>query len=37
MDVPSFFYEKLEKQWLKWKECASELSFYEFCKSQLNV
>jgi hypothetical protein len=31
-DVPSFFYERLEKEWMKWKESKSELTFYEFCK-----
>lgn len=34
-DVPSMFYERLEKEWLKWKESNSQLTFYEFCKSQL--
>lgn len=36
MDVPSMFYDRLEKEWVKWKESKSELSFYDFCKSQLN-
>ena len=37
MDVPSMLYVRVEKEWVKWKECGSELSFYDFCKSQLNV
>lgn len=37
MDVPSMFYMKLEKVWVKWKECGSELSFYDFCKLQFNI
>ena len=28
---------RLEKEWVKWKEIGSELSFYDFCKSQLNM
>jgi len=34
-DVPSMFYERLEREWLKWRESGSSLSFYEFCKAQL--
>lgn len=37
MDVPSFFYERLEKEWVKWRESKSELSFYEFCKILLKT
>lgn len=35
MDVPSMFYEKLEKEWIKWRESESNSSFYDFCKSKL--
>jgi hypothetical protein len=35
-DVPSLFYERLEKEWMKWKESDSRLTFYEYCKSQLS-
>ena len=35
--IPSMFYVRLEKEWVKWKESGSKLSFYDFCKSQLNV
>lgn len=34
-DVPSFFYELLEKEYIKWIESDNELSFYDFCKSKL--
>lgn len=34
-DVPSIFYERLEKEWIKWKNTRTDLSFYEFCKSNL--
>lgn len=34
-DVPSIFYERLEKEWVKWKDSGSQLSFYEWCKAQL--
>lgn len=37
MDVPSIFYVILEKEWVKWKESGTELSFYDFCKLQLNA
>ncbi len=37
MDIPSMFYEMLETEWVKWKEDESELSFYDFCKSNLNI
>ena len=36
-DVPSFFFEKLEKKWIEWKENNSKLSFYNFCKEQFNI
>jgi len=36
MDVPSMFYERLEKEWVKWKESGSELSFYEYCKHSIS-
>lgn len=35
MDVPSMFYERLEKEWVKWKDSYSELSFYDFCKKNI--
>lgn len=35
MDVPSIFYERLEKEWDKWMDTKSELQFYDFCKSQI--
>ncbi len=35
MDVPSSFYVRLEKEWVKWEQSKSTLSFYEFCKAQL--
>jgi len=34
-DVPSVFYERLEKEYIKWKKSESSSSFYEYCKSQL--
>jgi hypothetical protein len=37
MNIPSMFYEMLEQEWIKWKDAGSELSFYEFCKSNLKV
>lgn len=36
-DIPSIFYIRLEKEWVKWKESGSKLLFYNFCKGQLNV
>jgi hypothetical protein len=35
MDVPSMFYERLEKECVKWKESGSELSFYDYCKKKI--
>jgi len=35
MDVPSYFYMKLEKKWLDWKQSKSELSFCEYCKFEI--
>jgi hypothetical protein len=36
MDVPSFFYERLEEEWLKWKKSSSALSFYDYCKKEIS-
>jgi hypothetical protein len=39
MDVPSYFYERLEPEWDKWvesKECFN-ISFYDYCKSKVNL
>jgi hypothetical protein len=35
MDVPSYFYMKLEKYWVEWKESNSKLTFYDYCKDKL--
>ena len=35
MDVPSFVYEKIEGQYIKWRSADSELSLYEWCKNTL--
>lgn len=37
MDVPSFFYEKLEKEYVEWVGLNIESSFYDFCKSKLKL
>lgn len=37
MDIPSYFYERLEKEYDKWISEKSELSFYDYCYNKLNV
>lgn len=32
MDVPSYFYEKLEKVYVTWRTEGSNKDFYEYCK-----
>ncbi len=34
-DVPSALYERLEREFVKWKESGSDLGFYEYCKARL--
>ena len=34
MDIPSFFFEKLEGDWLRWKNTGSELTFCEYCEKK---
>ena len=36
-NVPSYFYERLEKEWIEWKKSESARSFYDFCKAQLSA
>jgi hypothetical protein len=35
MDVPSSFYERLEKEYDKWFSLKTELSFYDYCYKQV--
>lgn len=33
-DIPSSFYERMEKEWVIWKESNSDLYFYDFVKQK---
>ena len=35
MDVPSYFYEKLEKEYDEWKASGTVLSFYLYCYNKI--
>ena len=35
MDVPSYFYQKIETHWIKWKESNSELTFLKYCENSI--
>ena len=35
MDVPSYFYQRLEKEWVIWKEEGNNIPFYDFCKKRI--
>lgn len=34
-DVPSYFYERLEKEYDKWIISSNSISFYDFCLNQI--
>lgn len=36
MDVPSYFYEKLETYWDAWYLTGNATTFYDYCKSRMN-